>query len=600
MGIVDQPLELIELYEYKVEDLLNGRTPRGGRRGMLELRELLVSLELDATLTRRFSRVDRLYRAMRREGTLSHSAITVALPTTSETPPGAPERGSTNATAVRGAPEAETQVWQELQKQVWFGMVQEKLRRLVDQARSEPGHSTLRVVYAVTETAERALRGERTPFPVPKSDDPLMSLGDREIAQQLGQTLTELLSDEASSKAVMEALAEVQLQPFPRHPDEDVLAARIEAAEREPISQLAREDLIKALRRQYPQAADPRERPAIRQAADRLQIVLDALLSARPRPSAAPPDSILYAEHPQVALAIPPEAAQELIVYLGGQVQDAYWHGLHLRWQLSGKDWQFQVGKQLMLLRPSLNAHQRVMKVREGGEEVQLYHSGDYVLLRHVAVPQVALQQLAVQAQVAALLLDPAESYANLRLARAVARSLRDGEMDPDQFAPEEAAKYDFVAADDLMKFARQGSATLVARSRELSTERLSEVFDLCGIVLNISDRRVRQMRHALEHVVVHTHAAPEEAAHGLRLRSDGEFEAVQLSDEPLNMQFQGRTLTLNWDYKRDLVVLLPGAAGASTVLEGVLVVPLHDVSVLLVRQGNWVAATTVPTNSRR
>ena len=53
---------LVELYEYKVMDVLSKREPRGGKTSVRELRELLTNSGLNGTLLRRFRESDRKLR----------------------------------------------------------------------------------------------------------------------------------------------------------------------------------------------------------------------------------------------------------------------------------------------------------------------------------------------------------------------------------------------------------------------------------------------------------------------------------------------------------------------------------------------------------
>lgn len=590
---MDSLLALIELYEYKVADLARGHEPLGGRRGVLELREQLFQASLSPALTRRFSKVDRHFKELRRQQQGSEKGEAPAAFQSAAAGPMHPDRLPASASP-------EGAVWQELQELVWFSRLQEAVQQFALEARDEAGHAVLRVIYAVTETAERALRGVAEPFPVPVSDDPLLSLGDREIALQLAESLCELLLRPGGEKALLDALSRTRAQPFPPHPDEAVLAARIESAEREPISQVAREDLVQALRNQYPQAPDPRERPAVRLACARLEMLLDGLLPLRPRPAGVPEGSILYSNDPLAGIIDPPEDRDELVIFLGTEGQDAYWHGLHLRWQRGGQDWQFMVDKQLVLLRPSLSAANRHLKVRVAEELLRVYHSGEYVLLRHTAVPRAELQALAQQGHLTALLLDPAGSFANLRLGRAVARALRDTEIDPEEFSAASALKYAGVDAGNLLAFARQGATTLLTQIQPRQEQEVQELFGVLTELLHLPERHAQALNRALGDVQLSIQTPAEASAPVLTLRSAGQFEAMKMAEQPINVQFGGRVLTLNRDYKGDVAVLLPGgSAGEKAVLHDLLVIPVTEHSVVLVKWHQWVAATTIPRLSQ-
>ena len=58
--------DLVDLYEYRVEDLLQGRTPKGGKQALLRLRQLLIQSRLPGPLAKRFRQADARFRAQRR------------------------------------------------------------------------------------------------------------------------------------------------------------------------------------------------------------------------------------------------------------------------------------------------------------------------------------------------------------------------------------------------------------------------------------------------------------------------------------------------------------------------------------------------------
>jgi len=63
---VDHLDDLVDLYEYRVEDLLQGRTPKGGKQALLRLRQLLIQSRLPGPLAKRFRQADARFRAQRR------------------------------------------------------------------------------------------------------------------------------------------------------------------------------------------------------------------------------------------------------------------------------------------------------------------------------------------------------------------------------------------------------------------------------------------------------------------------------------------------------------------------------------------------------
>ncbi|MEJ5337388.1 MAG: hypothetical protein WHT26_08855, partial [Thermus sp.] len=59
--------DLVDLYEYRVEDLLSGRTPKGGKGALLKLRAFLAQARLPGPLAKRFRQADARYRALRQK-----------------------------------------------------------------------------------------------------------------------------------------------------------------------------------------------------------------------------------------------------------------------------------------------------------------------------------------------------------------------------------------------------------------------------------------------------------------------------------------------------------------------------------------------------
>ncbi|MFN4071283.1 MAG: hypothetical protein ACK4HT_06995, partial [Thermus caldifontis] len=57
--------DLVDLYEYRVEDLAAGRTPKGGKKALLALRAFLIQSRLPGPLAKRFRQADARFRALR-------------------------------------------------------------------------------------------------------------------------------------------------------------------------------------------------------------------------------------------------------------------------------------------------------------------------------------------------------------------------------------------------------------------------------------------------------------------------------------------------------------------------------------------------------
>ncbi|GGR82126.1 hypothetical protein [Deinococcus sedimenti] len=575
---MDHWLELVELYEYKVQDLVEGRVPRGGRRGLALLRDELLGAPLDAGLLRRLMETDRQYRL--------HQGNPVR-----QTRARSGHGGQSTWTAPPTADSDESRAWEELQLLQWHQRAAGQTRDLTLRWQREPEFAHLRVLYTLIENAERLGRPGTQPLAVPPAHDALMDLHDPEVTGRLAAALSVLLLTEDGRARVRAALSAVHAEPFPRHPDEDVLAARIAAAEREPISHEARELLIRALRAEFPLPRDPRERPAIRAAARHVSQLLDPILEALPKPSlnGAPQGSILFAQHAGSAMRVPDDGAERLTVYLRGG-SSTRWRGLNIEWQPIGPNWQLQVGSQLTLLRPGLPTHERSQTLKLPDQQFRAFVSGAYLTLVVESHTAQELGRRASTARATALLLDPAHDFAFLRLARAAAQVLRGGALQPEKLTPDSARKYQDSTPDVLLSFARKGVETLVQRLARLPADSAAQAFRAAAQTLGLH-RTVADRLHAALHVALHDpESLPEgRAVTQLTLTSGGGFVSAVLTDEPLSIQVEGRGVTIRWDYKGELVVMMPGLA--PMVLHDLLVARLPGGNLLLVRHGSWLSA---------
>ncbi|MEW6421463.1 MAG: hypothetical protein AB1511_07025 [Deinococcota bacterium] len=576
--------ELVELYEYKVADVLAGRVPRGGRRSLADLRDTLLAAPLEPALYRRLIQTDRQYRA--RHG---QDASPTPLPTAEP---------AWTAPVTSNTPEA--RAWEELQQLAWFAGLRTNLLQLGRTLQAEPGLLTLRALYAVVENADRDARGVAQRLAVPAAHDPLVSLHHPDVTRDLMLTLADQLLHPAGRARLRLALNSVQDIPFPRHPDADVLEARVEAAGREPLAPQAREALIQALRASLPGTRDPRERPAIREAVRSLHNVLEDLLKDAPRPTLGviPPRSILYAAHTPATLPAPDDSAEQLVIRLEGG-QAARWRGLELRWQPVGPmgqapNWQLQVEGQVVLLRPDRPPAERILTLATPQLSLHVAFSSGYLLLRAEVHSGKTLGLLAAQARAVALLLDPAERYANLRLARAAAQHLQGGRVDVAALDPDSADKYAASPPDTLLAFARRGVDLLRARLTSLSPTEAEAAVQASAALLGLPAPRARCLAEALHAATfVPEPLPPAQELTQVNVPEDGRFVSVRLTREPLTLSVLGRALTLRLNHQGDLAAVLPGFPAA--LLHDLLVLRLPGGQVLLLREGDTLAAAACP-----
>lgn len=584
--------ELVELYGYRVSDTLQGRLPRGGRRALASLREELLNAPLEPALYRRLLEVDRQFRAhdkARREPQVTPAPVPAA-----PAPWNAPPSGGSD----------EALAWQDLHLLAWGDAARTELQGHMSVWQREPSLLSLRVLYAALENAERSgqagLIGQ-VPFAVPTLHDPLTELDHPQVLQVLTDNAVELLLRPGGPEQLEAALAQVQDVPFPRHPDEDVLAARLEAAEREPMAPHARKTLIQALRTHAhtEPPRDPRERPAIREAARTVAHSLEPLLGGDPQRSlgGAPRNSVLYAAHPASALGAPDDGADELVIHLAGAgPASTRWRGTDFAWQAIGPNWQLRAGDELALLRPEAPAAERRVTLNLNHIRFGAFVSGAYLLLRVQTSPQEALGRLMSLGRVVALLLDPAEDYAALRLGRAAAQRLREGWVDAPALSSGSAAKYALASPTALLDFARKGAEALCAHLARCNAQEIHASVRDSARPLGLSGDWEDRLADALNFAVHRLDRCPAPVGPGrLDLPPDGTVMCAHLRDDPpLTLQFGARVITLRRDFRQEWSAIMPGHAPMA--LHDLTATRVAGFSVVLARHGNWLAASAWAT----
>ncbi|NJK43783.1 MAG: hypothetical protein HC933_05435 [Pleurocapsa sp. SU_196_0] len=150
---------LVELYEYKVMDVLSKREPRGGKTSVRELREVLTNSSLNGSLLRRFREADR---SLREQTVVQSGNMHVIEEKGLEINIGLPGSGSMAATAntpevIPATPEVdftapideEGGVLRDLGLIAWETDFADELREQGRKFKSEPQRPTLRLIYAL-------------------------------------------------------------------------------------------------------------------------------------------------------------------------------------------------------------------------------------------------------------------------------------------------------------------------------------------------------------------------------------------------------------------------------------------------------------------
>ena len=617
--------ELIELYEYKVGDLIAGRNPRGGKRSLGDLRSVLEGAPLEGALLRRFGQTDRIWRTHLR--TLAGNKAAQASgqsgdaagdqqPASAVQPAGAvswnePIPGSTflgSTFLAGGLPGNEQDALEQLRFALWREGVHVGVKTQTQLWLRESDLVTLRCAYALSVNLER---GE-TSMPVPHSKDPLASLGTPSVAERVVAGLADQVCAAFADPAalhpgarqqaltrLLEAVTQLSLNPFPRHPDQDVLQARVQAAERDLLGPDLTRTLIEGLQAEIGGPRPAQERIMIREAARRLSDFIGSIIPVSDGghgPELPPLPRVLYAATTRFDLPAPDEGSSTLTIRLSGDTQ-AHWRGQPIRWKRAGEGWLVAIGP----LEYRLTSRARTglpdpdaasITVTLGDVSAQALLHGDYL---HLSARQndKGLLELLALARAVSLLLDPGGAYLNLRLARAAAQKFRDGRIDESGVGVPSAERYGAASPDALLTFARKGVEGLLTRLRQRSPHDAEQVFRAADEALGAGEGHHRHLLELLRRVLqpdarpeAHPGSTPRhvtELGH-MRVSGPGQLVMLEFAGEPLTIEVMSRVVTLRLDYKGDLAVILPGAPAA--ILRELLVIDVAAGGILLVRQG--------------
>ncbi|HEX2863782.1 MAG TPA: hypothetical protein VHN99_04385 [Deinococcales bacterium] len=251
-GLEARLLNLVELFEYKVNDLQAGRDPIGGRRSVRELRGFLAAAPLIGHLLRRFRTADRRYRDLDANAPEPVAAPVMAAPAAAPAVegfefnlnfPAAPVLAGLNLNALDAIPalgglmdpspdelarqlaagaavttapqDAEALALDALAVAGWRTTFEDDLLEQNARLRAEPSHPTLRLVSAVLTNREQYAQAPSFPTDVnlakfsviarvPAVDDPLANFANPQVVESV---LLELASRIVDFKKAFPTLA---------------------------------------------------------------------------------------------------------------------------------------------------------------------------------------------------------------------------------------------------------------------------------------------------------------------------------------------------------------------------------------------------------
>lgn len=480
-------VELLELYEYKVEDLARGNDPKGGLAALNRLRQSLIASNLSGPLARRFREADARYKASRTGyQSLSEEAppeITIFIEDEGPAPV-SPER----------------EVLEKLTEALYWSQLERDLSRAAKQF-NQGKRDELRMVYAILQNLEAYsstpqfvgdynLSRFSLSHAIPGLSDPRVAIENTEVGTRL---LVELfrqvygLADKLNlppeetvpylrrfARRILDS--EGSLRTSIKSPNVDMLRRALEEARRQGLSA----GQIRELEERLQTAAAEERRLALVQeedknrfaaAIERISLLLSRYLPA-PRGEAAWPQisqKILGAQSPEFTLGEIPPGTKSLTLRL--QPLRLRLEGYEIAISQTGQLYGLSVGGQERSLDEASSstgmagglAALRWFSLTLRDAELHALRYKDYLHLRLEPREAATLSNLLAEGRVLAHLMWPERDYAYLRLMRAFSMRFK-GDTNVAQFGPESAAKYGEATIDNLQEFARKGLETIKTR----------------------------------------------------------------------------------------------------------------------------------------
>lgn len=488
-------VELLELYEYKVDDLVAGTEPKGGMAGLTRLRQTLIQSNLPGPLAKKFRDIDARFKAHR-------PGYKTAVEEGS-----APDLGTILVEEDSPAASPEREALEKLAEAVYWSRLERDLLRTA-KSFNHGKRDELRMTYAILQNLEAYSKSPQfaqdynlsrfvLAHPIPSVSDPRVHLEDPVVAKNV---LMELFREAFAlsgklnlppeetvpyirrfARRVLES--EGALRTSTRGPSLETLRRALEEAHRQNLSI----GEIRALEERLQAAAAEERRMSLvmeedrgrfSAAIERLTTLLTRYLPSPRGEASWPhiPPKILGSQSPEYALQSVPHDAKALNLRL--MPQRFYFWNREIGISQAGKLFGLSVDGQERVIEEDA-----AFSLTLPDAELQVIRYQDYLHLRIEPREAATLSNLLAEGRMMAFLMWPENHFAYLRLLRALSARFK-GEVNYALFSPASAGKYSEAPIDSLQEFARKGLEVVKGRIERNSnwTAYLAEVARALGL----------------------------------------------------------------------------------------------------------------------
>ena len=584
-------VELLELYEYKVDDLVAGNEPKGGMAGLTRLRQILIQSNLPGPLAKKFRDIDGRFKAhrSRRQAVVEQGST--------------PDLSAIVIEDEQSLVSPEQEALGRLTEALYWSYLERDLLRAA-KTLNHGKRDELRMAFAILQNLEAYSKSPlfsqdynlsrfTLAHPIPSVSDPRIQYDNLTIAKNL---LLELFREAFAlpsklklppeetvpyirrfARRILES--EGSLRTSPRGPSLEALHRALEEARRQNLS--ASEIRTLEERLQNAAAEERRMSLVIEEDRARFSAAIERLVGLLTRYLPSPmgeanwpqiPQKILGSADPTYALEAVPPDAQALTLRLMPRRLHFRKHEIAI--SQTGKVFSISVAGQERIIE-----EEAALSLTLPDAELHVIRYKDYLHLRIGPREAASLASLLAEGRVLSYLMWPENHFAYLRLLRALSARLK-GEINHAQFGPESASRYGEAPIDNLQEFVRKGLEVVRGRIEQNSqwTAYLVEIAQMLGL------ENYAQVLH-------------QELAEWLGFNPPsqdtlgGDVGSTTVGDGPSTIKAGGVALSLRY---HDNNIYVSAAGLAPRKLRDLLVWMVHEGGLVLAREGARVAHSSV------